>query len=292
MSDEEAALLIEENLTLKKEHRRFKTQLKESREEHSRLIEDREHLKEQNAEFLRLHAGQQRTIAALQERVRFYIRKIYGRKSEKIDVTQMVFDDIILAAERCLNPHQPAPHPDIVEEKVREHIRRKHPSRRPLPPELPRVEHYLDIPEEEKYTADGKERKLIGVDITEKLDYRPSSLVVNRYIRPKYGAGDDIEGRGVRQHPPVDFADRQMPGGTRITGEHHHREIRTSHAAVSPGNKILAPRRGDQPSDDGRMGDCPTIQFSKIRMLKIKNLQHQNWAKTLFSDSLLDGRMR
>lgn len=189
MSDREAALL-EENARLK--------------EEQSFLIEERDHLKEQNEEFERLHVRQQGTINALQERVKKLIRKIYGRKSEKIDVTQMVFDDIILACEKCLKPQEPAPHPDIVEEKVREHIRRKHPGRNPLPAELPRVEHYLDIPESEKFTAEGKERAIIGVDITEKLDYRPASLVVNRYIRPKYGADDDITGCGVKQHPPVE----------------------------------------------------------------------------------------
>ena len=158
MSDREIALL-EENVRLKRIQ--------------SRLQEENTQLKEQNDEFERLHASQQRTIKALQERVRYYIRRIYGRKSEKIDVNQMVFDDIILAAEKCLRPEEPAPHPDIVEEKVRAHIRRKHPGRKPLPPELPRIEHYLDIPEKDKYTADGKERPIIGLDITEKLDYRP-----------------------------------------------------------------------------------------------------------------------
>jgi transposase len=172
-------------------------------EENARLKEERTCLKEQLNEYEQLHTRQQATIKALQERIKGYIRRIYGRRSEKIDVTQMVFDDIILAAEKCLNPGEPAPHPDIVEEKVREHIRRKHPGRKPLPPELERVEHYLDVPEEEKYTAAGKERPLIGVDISEKLDYRPCVFVVNRYIRPKYGADDDIAGSGVKQHPPV-----------------------------------------------------------------------------------------
>jgi transposase/regulator of replication initiation timing len=173
-------------------------------EENTRLKEERTHLREQLNEFERINLSQQATIKILQERVKMYIRRIYGRKSEKIDVSQMVFDDIILAAEKCLKPDEPPPHPEIYEEKVREHIRRKHPGRKALPPELPRIEHYLDIPEEDKYTADGKERPLIGVDVTEKLDYQPSSLVVNRYIRPKYGADDDIEGSGVKQHPPVD----------------------------------------------------------------------------------------
>ena len=177
------------------------TRLKEAQ---SHLIEERDHLKEQIEEFERLNGSQQATIKALQERVKGYIRRIYGRKSERIDVTQMVFDDIILTAEKCLKPNEQALYPDIVEEKVREHIRRKHPGRKPLPSELERVEHYLDIPEKDKKTADGNDRPLIGLDITEKLDYRPAVFVVNRYIRPKYGANDYIEGVGVKQHPPVE----------------------------------------------------------------------------------------
>jgi transposase len=196
MSDREAALL-EENTRLKEKQSLL---IKEQ----SHLIEERDHLKEQIEEFERLNGSQQATIKALQERIKGYIRRIYGRKSERIDVTQMVFDDIILAAEKCLNPNEPAPHPDIVEEKVQEHIRRKHPGRKALPPELERIEHYLDIPEKDKKTADGKDRPIIGIDISEKLDYRPAVLVVHRYIRPKYGANDDIEGIGVKQHPPVE----------------------------------------------------------------------------------------
>jgi transposase len=173
-------------------------------EENQRLKEERTHLKEQNQELISVLERRDATIRAQQQRIKEYIRRIYGRSSEKIDPSQMVFDDVILAAEKCLRPGEPCPHPDIAEEKVREHLRRKHPGRKPLPPELERIEHYLDIPEEEKVTADGKERPLIGLDITERLDYRPCVMVVNRYIRPKYGADDDIEGPGVKQHPPAE----------------------------------------------------------------------------------------
>lgn len=200
MSPTETALL-EENQRLKEEFAEYQ---RRSSRQYRATLEANHHLKEQVTELSEVIGRQKLTIAAQVERIKEYIRRIYGRKSEKIDPTQMVFDDVILAAEKCLNPGEVPPHPDIVEEKVREHIRRKHPGRRALPPELERVEHYLDVPEEEKYTAEGKERPLIGLDVTEKLDYRPCVFVVNRYIRPKYGADDDVEGSGVRQHPPVD----------------------------------------------------------------------------------------
>ncbi|MEI8012947.1 MAG: IS66 family transposase zinc-finger binding domain-containing protein [Candidatus Omnitrophota bacterium] len=184
--------LLEENARLKKQLVLLQLDRSDFQKQIAFSQREREDLQRQIEEFVRLHEGQQRTIQALQERIKGYIRRIYGKKSEKIDVNQMVFDDIILAAEKCLDPQSPAPHPEIAEEKVRAHIQRKHPGRKPLPPEIPRVEHYLDIPEKEKFTADGKERPIIGVDISEKLDYRPAVFVVNRYIRPKYGADDDI----------------------------------------------------------------------------------------------------
>lgn len=41
----------------------------------------------------------------------------------------------------------------------------------------------------------------IGNDVTERLDYQPSSLYVNSYVRPKYACGDcGCDGCGVRQH--------------------------------------------------------------------------------------------
>jgi transposase len=49
----------------------------------------------------------------------------------------------------------------------------------------------------------------IGNDVTERLDYQPSSLFVNSYVRPKYACGDSAcDGCGVKQHPtpegPID----------------------------------------------------------------------------------------
>ena len=40
----------------------------------------------------------------------------------------------------------------------------------------------------------------IGDDVTERLDYQPSSLFVNSYVRPKYACGDcQCDGCGVHR---------------------------------------------------------------------------------------------
>ena len=62
--------------------------------------------------------------------------------------------------------------------------------------------HVLDVSEDKKVCNRGKKLAHIGDDVTERLDYQPSSLYVNRYVRPKYACGNcQCDGCGVKQHP-------------------------------------------------------------------------------------------
>ncbi len=181
--------LLKENQSLKKQS--------------LKSAEETVHLKEQVDELANVIESRDATIRAQQNRINEMLKRMYGRKSEKLDPDQFVFDEVLLDVDKQPTSEEPVD-PIVKEQIIREHIRMTHPGRKPLPEHLRRVEHYLDIEEKDKFTADGKERPMIGVDITERLDYQPSVFVVNRYIRPKYGADDDIEGSGVKQHPPVD----------------------------------------------------------------------------------------
>lgn len=60
-----------------------------------------------------------------------------------------------------------------------------HPVRQPLPAHLPRTEIVIE-PDED--TSDCKK---IGEEITEELEYKPGTLFVNRYVRPKYARPND-----------------------------------------------------------------------------------------------------
>ncbi len=144
------------------------------------LLEENIHFKDQIDELANVIESRDRTIRTQQNRLNELLKRIYGRKSEKLDPNQLVLDDIILEAETYPPPAKEPVDAVVVEKVVQEHIRRTHPGRRPLPEHLERIEHYLDIPEEEKKTPDGKDRPLIGVDITERLDYQPCTMVVNR----------------------------------------------------------------------------------------------------------------
>lgn len=70
----------------------------------------------------------------------------------------------------------------LVEEKTEEipltipwHTRQR-PRRKPLPPDLPRIEVVEDIDESEKVCACGAELSRIGEDVCEKLDIIPAKI--------------------------------------------------------------------------------------------------------------------
>jgi transposase len=68
------------------------------------------------------------------------------------------------------------------------------------------VEILLDIPEEQKICPEtGKPLKVINVEISEKLEYRPGKLIVNVYKRPQYALPDDSESSvGILSAPMPD----------------------------------------------------------------------------------------
>jgi transposase len=82
---------------------------------------------------------------------------------------------------------------------------RKKPGRKPLDPNLPRVERIIDIPESEKNCACGAELTRIGEETCEKLHIIPQRIFVEKIIRPKY-ACRHCEGTGDEDSPPVHIA--------------------------------------------------------------------------------------
>jgi transposase len=139
-----------------------------------------------------------RQVKTLQHQVEQLLKRIYGRRSEKMDPNQLMFDSLML---EVLEREVPAPlQPAVVEappelpaRKEAPSARRRHPGRLPMPEHLERVEIVLDIPEQDKVCPEtGKPLKLIGWEISEKLEFRPGKVVVNVFKRPKYGSPDSI----------------------------------------------------------------------------------------------------
>ncbi len=132
-------------------------------------------------------------------------RRIFGRRAEKLseeDRRQLLLfneaEDILLA--------QSSQPPDEHTVEVRAHSRHKR-GRKPLPPEIPRIETIHDISEEEKHCACGQQVTRIRVETCEKLEVIPARIRVRRHVRPRYachaceGSGDESRA-AVRIAPP------------------------------------------------------------------------------------------
>jgi len=142
----------------------------------------------------KLHSSEL-NLNKLQHQVEQLLRRIYGRRSEKMDPNQLMFESLVLEA---IQQPIPAPEPLHVEPpRPAVRTKRNHPGRIPIPDHLERVEIILNLPEEQKICPQsGRPLKQIGWEISEKLEYRPGKLMVNVYKRPKYEA-TDLEGPGV-----------------------------------------------------------------------------------------------
>lgn len=79
---------------------------------------------------------------------------------------------------------------------VREHVRKKHPGRKPIPEHLSRVDIEIVPNEVKREGLDAFER--IGEEITEVLERRSASMVVARLIKPKFVRRDRDRARRPR----------------------------------------------------------------------------------------------
>jgi transposase len=130
----------------------------------------------EQAETLR---QQGQLIAKLQQQLEQLLRQRYGKKGEKVDP-----DPLLLFAQDILaqtEPMAPAPEPlEPAESKPNGH------GRKPLPASLPRKRIIHDVaPEDRACPECGGERRPIGEEIREQLEYVPASLIVLEHVRPK-----------------------------------------------------------------------------------------------------------
>ena len=141
----------------------------------------------------KLHSTQL-SVKMLQHQVEQLLRRVYGRRSEKLDPRQLMFDPMVMEVLQQPETETTAELPVSPEPSGKTPKRqRRHPGRIPIPEHLERVEILIDIPEEEKICPEtGKPLKQIGVETSEKLEYRPGKLIVNVYKRPKYASPDSM----------------------------------------------------------------------------------------------------
>jgi len=166
------------------------------------------HQRELNTQLDEQLQSLQRDNERLREQMNDLLRRLYGRKSEKLDINQLLMEGLMLDSDGEATP----PSPPVSEKPSQTPRKRKANGRRPLPSHLPRHEIIIAVSEEEKLCpTTGQERPFLGYEESEKLEYLPETLRVNVYKREKYGSPMGAEENGVVTAPiPPAVIDRCM----------------------------------------------------------------------------------
>ncbi|MFQ5620103.1 MAG: IS66 family transposase [Rhodospirillales bacterium] len=152
--------------------------------------------------------GKDREILDLKCQLEALRRRIFGRRSEKIDPNQLaLFEDLTrqleaAEAEKTSGESESATGGTEAAPKASRNGKKTGHGRRALPADLPRerIEHHP--PREERICPCCREPMTIfGEEITEELDYVPASFVVRQYVRPKYACKRCQEGVVVAELP-------------------------------------------------------------------------------------------
>jgi transposase len=135
-------------------------------------------------------------------------RRLFGRKSEKLDEAQLLlFAELIQQAGRHVpagtapGPSRPAAPP-----------RPKPTGRRPLPESLPVKREEILPPAEDRVCAiHGCDKKRIGEEVTEELEFVPASFYRHQIVRPKFACPECEGNMAIAELPPRPI-DKGLPG--------------------------------------------------------------------------------
>ena len=123
----------------------------------------------------------QNQISHLEEKISYLQKVIFSAASEKRKDSHSAQHHLLLPGLEEPEPEEREP----LKVTIPEHTRKKR-GRKPLPKELPREDIVHDIDEEDKTCSCGTPMSCIGQEVSEKLDYVPAQLRVERHIRLKY----------------------------------------------------------------------------------------------------------
>jgi transposase len=172
------------------------------------LPDDPELLKAMIRELLEQLRHSRRHEEQLEQKVQELLRKLFGRKSEKIDPNQLALIDLA-----SLGLASPAPLPELPELPPEPTPWRKGHGRRRPPKELPRRRIVTEVPEQERICACcGEPKEIIREEISEQLDYQPASFFINERVRPIYACKRGCEEPPVIAPKPPQPIDKGLPG--------------------------------------------------------------------------------
>lgn len=128
-------------------------------------------------------------VQQILEELRLGRHKMFGPSSESHVGQGLLFNEAEALASETSDVDDDDTAQDINAKNARPAGRGK---RRPLPPELPRVDFVIDVTPEQRLCACGKHKVKIGEEVSEQLNIIPMRIEVLRTVRPRYAcpAGD------------------------------------------------------------------------------------------------------
>lgn len=164
---------------------------------------------EKDALILKFHDR----IQYLEQQLAWLKRQIFGQKKER-HVPEVPEEQMTLEG---LFEHAGAQIPGFAETRETITYERRRPKkghgRKPIPDDLYREKHILEVPESEKVcSCCGSPKKQIGEEITEELEYKPAVFFVKQYIRPKYACPKCAEEGVTTAQMPLRPIDKGIAG--------------------------------------------------------------------------------
>jgi transposase len=142
-------------------------------------------------------------IDDLQGQLYYLKRQLFGKKSEKLDPNQrLLFEQLYEQTKAKIEQQNPPTSETAAKKKKKKN--ENHKGRNPLPAHLERETIHVEPSQEERFCdLHHKEKRHIGTETTEKLQYRPACFYVEEIIRHKY-ACDECEGNiSIGPLPPM-----------------------------------------------------------------------------------------
>ena len=150
----------------------------------ARLPDDAALLKAMLAEVLAALHSSRHESAQLRIRMDQLLRRLYGRRSERLDAHQLLLFDLLPEAAADVTPPADGGDGDASTDSK---PRRKGHGRRSLPAHLPRDRRVYELSEAERACGHcGQLRVVIGEETSEQLDYVPAALQVIEHVRLTY----------------------------------------------------------------------------------------------------------
>lgn len=166
------------------------------------------------AELERIIADLSQENARLKHHLELLRRRIFGRSSEKGAIT-VAEQQALPFGPTAAGVVDPAATDEAQAEEERPETtpaRRRHPGRRALEKEIPRRRIELRPPASEmSCSCCGERKEPIGEDVTEELDYQPSSFYINEFVRPKFACPSCKDGV-VQSMLPARPIEKGRPG--------------------------------------------------------------------------------